>query len=257
MRTRRRRTGRSEQFTAAIGIVTAGTILVSAIIAAFVAFIVAFPETNAIQSGVVQLGFLSALTSVAIYVFGVVFALSTLNRLTETHRALGLSRAATAFFLQAFSAVIFAGLVIAVSFSARVDAPNDPIQSSMIQTNHHLMLNDARHSHARAIERLQHGHTREAAGLAWVATRRATDTLITVRTGETPATIALAVSKLDELARRDTQIKRLVSGYRSRYSQLGRVCFYDGICNSQTEMLIRETEDYITDAESLIPNPLK
>ena len=252
-RSRRWRTGRPEQFTAAIGIITAATILVGATIAAFVALAIGIPGATDIRSGLVQLAVLSAITSVVIYVFVVLFGLSTLNRPNESHRALELSRAAISFFLQAFSAAIFALVVISGSLFVGTGASTDAINPEIVNQpqNHHDMLNDSRQSYARAIERLEHGHTREAAGLAWVATRRATDALITAYMGETPTTIPETLTMLDDLAQHNKGIKRLVDGYSDRMTQLSNECFYRGVCGQGTQTLIRETGDYIMGAERL------
>lgn len=105
--------------------------------------------------------------------------------------------------------------------------------------------------HAQAIERLSHGDVRDAAEKAWCATKRATDALILARTGEEPPTTALTSNGLDALARTDETVRSLVGRYYSRISQLHGACFYNGICNSETERRIRETGDYIDDAQRL------
>jgi hypothetical protein len=110
---------------------------------------------------------------------------------------------------------------------------------------------DAHQVHAQALDRLEHGDKRDAADKAWCATKRATDALILARTGEEPATTAITSNGLDDLARRDASVKTLVGRYYSRISQLHGACFYNGICNSETERRIRETADYIQDAERL------
>ena len=110
---------------------------------------------------------------------------------------------------------------------------------------------DARDVHAQAIERLEHGDVRDAAEKAWCATKRSTDALILARTGEEPATTAITSNELDALARRDPAVKTLVGRYYSRIHNLHGLCFYAGFCNDQTERRIRETADYIRDAERL------
>ena len=110
---------------------------------------------------------------------------------------------------------------------------------------------DAYQVHSQAIDRLEQGDIRDAAEKAWCATKRATDALILARTGEEPGTTALSSNGLDDLARHDAKVKTLVGRYYSRISQLHGACFYNGICNSETERRIRETADYIRDAESL------
>ena len=110
---------------------------------------------------------------------------------------------------------------------------------------------DARAVHAQALERLQLDDIRDAAEKAWCATKRATDALILARTGEEPATTAITSNELDALSRRNPAVKTLVGRYYSRISQLHGACFYNGICNSETQRRIRETADYICDAERL------
>ena len=110
---------------------------------------------------------------------------------------------------------------------------------------------DARAVHAQALERLEQDDIRDAAEKAWCATKRATDALILARTGEEPATTAITSNELDALSRRNPAVKTLVGRYYSRISQLHGACFYNGICNSETERRIWETADYIRDAEHL------
>ena len=114
-----------------------------------------------------------------------------------------------------------------------------------------VIFADARQVHAEAVARLEQGDIRDAAEKAWCATKRATDALILARAGEEPGTTAQTSNGLDALAREDGNAKSLVGRYYSRISQLHGACFYDGICNPDTERRIRETVDYIRDAESL------
>ena len=113
------------------------------------------------------------------------------------------------------------------------------------------IFDDAGAQHQAALERLAAGDIRDAAEKAWCATKRATDALILARTGEYPATIVLTSDKLDALARQDSRVKSLVGRYYSRLSQLYDSCFCVGVCNPETERRIRETADYIRDAEQL------
>ena len=110
---------------------------------------------------------------------------------------------------------------------------------------------DARDVHAQAIERLEEGDIRDAAEKAWCATRSATDALIMAITGEPPSTTAATTNNLDSLARRITDVRQLQGRYYSRIHNLHGLCFYAGFCNDQTERRIRETADYIRDAERL------
>ena len=111
------------------------------------------------------------------------------------------------------------------------------------------IFDDARSQHQTALERLAAGDIRDAAEKAWCATKRATDALILARTGEEPGTIAMTSDGLDTLAGQDGRVKMLVGRYYIRISQLHEQCFYVGNCNSHTERRIRETADYIRDAE--------
>ncbi len=114
------------------------------------------------------------------------------------------------------------------------------------------IFDDARAQHQSALERMAAGDIRDAAEKAWCATKRATDALILARTGEEPFTTALTSDGLDALARNDNRVKPLVGRYYSRISQLHGQCFYNGRCASpDTERRIRETADYIRDAEDL------
>lgn len=110
---------------------------------------------------------------------------------------------------------------------------------------------DAREMQAQAIELFDNGDIRDAAEQAWCATKRATDALILVRTGEEPVTTAVTTNSLDSLARRDPDTRRMQGRYYSRIHNLHGMCFYAGFCNDQTERRIRETVAYIDDAEAL------
>ena len=104
---------------------------------------------------------------------------------------------------------------------------------------------------AEALERIQAGDTRDAAEKAWCAARRATDALILTITGEEPVTTAATSDGLDNLARERPETRSLQGRYYSRLSQLHGSCFYIGACNQETERRIRETAQYIDDAEAL------
>ena len=110
---------------------------------------------------------------------------------------------------------------------------------------------DARDVQAQAIELLQHGDIRDAAEKAWCATKRATDALILAHTGEEPPTTAATTNNLDSLARLVSDVRSLQGRYYSRIYNLHGMCFYSGFCNDQTERRIRETTEYIDDAEAL------
>ena len=110
---------------------------------------------------------------------------------------------------------------------------------------------DARTVYASALERLAEGDIRDAAEKAWCATKRATDALILARTGQEPPTTALTTEGLLALARASTEFENLVGRYFTRISYLHGTCFYDGICGPDTERRIRQTLEYLEDAEAL------
>ena len=104
-----------------------------------------------------------------------------------------------------------------------------------------------------ALEMLAQHKIRNAAEKAWGATKRATDALILARTGALPETTAMTTRVLMELADNFPDIETLVGRYFTRISYLHGSCFYDGLCDpiSQTVRRIRETIDFIQDAQSL------
>ena len=112
---------------------------------------------------------------------------------------------------------------------------------------------DARFLHDDALEMLELGKIRNAAEKAWGATKRATDALILARTGYEPERTPETSAELRLLARRDPAVRTLVGRYYSRQGVLHGDCFYLGLCEplEDTERRIRETADYIADAERL------
>ncbi len=113
------------------------------------------------------------------------------------------------------------------------------------------LFTDAREVQAQALERLQQGDVRDAAEKAWCATKRATDALILSLTGNEPETTAMTTEGLLELSRNSPRAETLVGRYFTRISYLHGSCFYDGICGPDTDRRIRETIQYIVDAEEL------
>lgn len=112
---------------------------------------------------------------------------------------------------------------------------------------------DARGIHASALEQLAEGDIRDAAEKAWCATKRATDALILARTGQEPQKSPDTSKKLDSLAESDQRVRTLIGRYYTRQSSLHGDCFYLGLCDpiKTTERRIRETDQYIRDAEEL------
>ena len=104
-----------------------------------------------------------------------------------------------------------------------------------------------------AIEMLEEGRLRNAADKAWGATKRATDALILERTGEEPSRTTQTSSGIRALGRQNEELRSLHTRYLARVSELHGDCFYDGHCEPEDyfEALIRDTADYIRDAEVL------
>ena len=113
------------------------------------------------------------------------------------------------------------------------------------------LFQDAHQMHQQALDRLEAGDIRDAAEKAWCATLNATNALIRAKIGEVPGTTAMTTADLDKLAGQDIKVKTLVGRYFSRIHQLHGMCFYNGMCDGETIRRIRETTDYIQDAQRL------
>ena len=115
------------------------------------------------------------------------------------------------------------------------------------------IFTDAHALYDDALERWSAGDIRDAAEKAWCATLRATNALILARTGEEPERTPETSGRLDRLARRDPAATSLVGRYYSRQQRLHGDCFYSGILEyrDEIERRIRETIEYISDAEAL------
>ena len=108
---------------------------------------------------------------------------------------------------------------------------------------------DARSVQANALRLLEAGDIRDAAEKAWCAT----DALILARTGEMTELSPATTQGLVALAAEDRNIWSLRRRYFSRQSELHGACFYLGACEpiEEVERRIRQTADYINDAERL------
>jgi len=116
-----------------------------------------------------------------------------------------------------------------------------------------VIFADARAVHADALRMLDAGDIRDAAEKAWCATQRATDALILARTGEEPQISSETTRGIGALAAADQDVRMLRRRYFSRQSELHGACFYLGSCEpvDEVERRIRQTADYINDAERL------
>ena len=111
---------------------------------------------------------------------------------------------------------------------------------------------DAHTMYESAIERWEAGDVRDAAEKAWCATKRATDALLLARTGELPETTGMTSTRIRLLGESDGAFENLVGRYYTRIGHLHGDIFYEGKpVTRDTERRIRETLDYISDAEAL------
>ena len=116
-----------------------------------------------------------------------------------------------------------------------------------------VVFADAHDMYDSALERMAAGDIRDAAEKAWCAAKRAADALILARTGELPPRSPDTSRGLRRLRRSDPNTRSLHDSYFMRQALLHGECFYTGHCDpiDDTEQLIRETIDFIRDAERL------
>ena len=121
-----------------------------------------------------------------------------------------------------------------------------------IETSPASIFANARRMHNAALERMGAGDIRDAAEKAWCATVRAAEALVLERTGEEPSTSTAAGRKLRVASRSDPALRELRRGYIERQTILHGECFYHDDCEpDETAEMIRETRDFIQDAEAL------
>ena len=104
-----------------------------------------------------------------------------------------------------------------------------------------------------AIELLEQGDLRNAAGKAWDASEKATNALIVERTGREPQFVREMSSEVAHLGQESQALAPLRSRFAGQVESLYGDCFIDGNCSSgdyHVEM-IRNTAGYIRDAERL------
>ena len=124
----------------------------------------------------------------------------------------------------------------------------------MVATGHlSVIFADARAMQSEALRQLENGDIRDAAEKAWCATKRATDALILARTGVEPEISSDTTRGLIMLATEDDAVRPMRRRYFTRQGELHGACFYLGACEplAETERRIRQTADYINDAEHL------
>ena len=120
------------------------------------------------------------------------------------------------------------------------------------ETSPASIFDDAHRMHSAALERMASGDMRDAAEKAWCATVRAAEALVLARMGEEPSTSTAAGRRLRAVSRTDPALRALRRSYIERQTILHGECFYHDYCESdETEELIRETRDFIREAETL------
>ena len=121
-----------------------------------------------------------------------------------------------------------------------------------VEANAARIFADARRMRDAALEQMAAGDIRDAAEKAWCATLRATEALVLIRTGQEPGTSTMAGRRLQAAVAADPSLWDLRTRYFDRQAVLHGECFYHDYCEPVvTERLIRETSDYILDAERL------
>ena len=115
------------------------------------------------------------------------------------------------------------------------------------------IFQDAQVLYADALEEPERSELKNSAEKARGATRRATDVLILAQTGKLTEFTSNTSQEPVRLANQLDGGESLVSRYYVRTGRLQGDCFYKGLCDpiEDTERRIRETIDYIQDAERL------
>ena len=122
-----------------------------------------------------------------------------------------------------------------------------------VETNADRIFADARLMRDAAIERMAAGDIRDAAEKAWCATLRATEALVLARTGQEPGKSTVASRRLRDLSLNDPSLLNIRDRYIVRQEILHGECFYHDYYNPvEIDILVRETADYIQDAERLV-----
>ena len=116
-----------------------------------------------------------------------------------------------------------------------------------------VIIADAWEHYKDAIEMLERGDLRNAAGKGWGAIRRATNALVLERTGQEPEEVRETSAAMRRLAWEDATLASLKRRYTAGVAFLLGDCFYDGHCAPEDyhSELIRDTADYIRDVETL------
>ena len=254
--TRRRRTRKTipTEPGSIVGIMTATCILAVGITAAYTAIALGLLDESPVQPHryLVMIAVIGASISMVAFFSTMFFSLTALNLHVKTLRAKQITRATIALYLQSLSGTVFVLLVILGALFVAIGNGSSVSQSTFepAKTPDELFA-DARNLYADALGQIEQGNLRQAAELAWGSTKQATDALILARTDREPTTVSQTSSALEELSYADDVTATLMEPYYSRLIQLHYFCFYDGTCDRQVEKRIRETADFIRNAEHL------
>ena len=162
-------------------------------------------------------------------------------------------RTTIAFYLQAFSAALFALFVIVGSLLTGNSQPNVSAREPSNEVPpYYDLMDDARYAHAHALLLLDDGQIRGAAIMAWTAVGKATDALLASRVGIVPATTAMTSQWLNHLVGQDPAMESLDLRYRDHVNQLHDTCFYKGDCDAETPARIRDVAYYIAEVQHLV-----
>ncbi len=112
---------------------------------------------------------------------------------------------------------------------------------------------DARRMQRSSLDLMAAGSVRDAAEMAWMAVTSATNALVLSRTGEAPADWQASSRRLRELGLADSSVRALATRSSTFRVVLHDECFVLGTCDpiESVVSLIRETAEYIRDAEGL------
>ncbi len=124
----------------------------------------------------------------------------------------------------------------------------------MVVTNKvSAMFSEARALHDTSLASLERDDIRDAAEMAWLATKRATDALIMAHVDREPQTELETSTELERLSGKDPRAEALTGPYCVNLEYLHHSCARLGLCDpaESAEQYIRETADYIRHAEYL------
>ena len=115
------------------------------------------------------------------------------------------------------------------------------------------LFDDANAMQDAALSQMMLGDIRDAAEKAWCATLQATNAVILAQTGVLPEKTPVTSLELNRLRAASSLFESLVRRYYTRQGHLHGECFYLGLCEprEEVERRIRETEEYIADAQTL------